>query len=174
MLTSQQVRNLQALHDLLPEQHHVGPTDAPAVGARYHCGGGRPYWLFDVSTVEFARELAVRTEPRCRRRSNVLGLPMGRRMDPLVEHYGMNAEQIRVINEIDALPIPDAEHQGREVWIERLQTHLRGIIVAGAPDPNPAYINHYETVVTLRATSGDHDGTAPPEQIAANAPTRVR
>ena len=157
MLTTTQVRNLQTLHDALATQTDVGPIDAPRVGERYHCGGGRLYWMRDVSTVQFATRLAVETDPRCRRRRRVLSIRMGRRLNALVEHYGLTAEQIQTIIEIDDLPIPDADHGGRQVWLLRQQRHIREVIAQGtATAPPPAYVNNMEPAEDLLVTSERH------------------
>ena len=149
MPTAQQVRNLQELSDLLAEQNQVGPIDPPKVGARYHCGGGRPCWLYDTTTTQFAAQLAVQRDPATRGRRRVLGiLPFGRRRNPLVQHYGLSQEQIRTMTEIDTQTIPDAENQGRLIWLQRQQAHIQEVI---SPGSRP-YTNHHEPAIRLQVT----------------------
>ena len=155
MLTSQQVRNLQELHDLLPQEDQVGPIDPPRIGVRHHCFQGRPCWFYDVTTVQFAERLAVTRNPDSRRRTHILGLPVGPRLAPLVEHYGLDQQQVQYINDIDLQPIPGTYHKGRQVWLERQQACIREIIRCGTPAaPAPrAYVNNYEPATILQVTT---------------------
>ena len=136
MLTTAQTRHLQELHDMLSARHDVGPVVPPPVGSVHFCGGNRPRWLDDITTLELAAKTAKRTDHRYICRYRFLGIRFGRpRLDPLGDYYGLNEHQIRRMTEIDRRPIPDAAHGGRDVWRNRQQEHIQSMIQAGSPAP---------------------------------------
>ena len=136
MLTTAQVRHLQELHDTLTTRHDVGPVEPPMVGARHLCGTGTPRWLYDTTTAELAIRMAKQADHHCACRFQILGIQFGHpKLEPLRDHYGLSEQQIQRMNEIDLQPIPDAQHSGRTVWIERQQKHIMLAIRAGTPAP---------------------------------------
>ncbi len=170
MLTTAQIRHLQELHDTLATRPDIGPVEPPRVGADHFCGGHRPRWLYDITTLELATEIARRTDHRCRCRCRILGIPLGRpKLDPLRDHYGLSEHQIRTMQEIDLLPIPDTRHDGRNIWRQRQQDYIQLTIRAGAPAP-PAGRTTKDNLVVLTAIALDRqpEPNATPQPVASN------
>ena len=71
-------------------------------------------------------------------------------MNPLRDHYGLTDAQITRMAEIDLQYLPDAQHRGRDVWLQRQQEHIALAIRAGTPEP-PATATTRDPLLVLTA-----------------------
>lgn len=173
-LTPQQVANLNRLMTEIDSNENVGPYPTQAVGEYYHCAGNRIIWVNKNHTLKQAVQIAFTSDPKTwghRTFPTFVRRPDRERI--LAEHYGLTAEQITELHELDFKPLPSHEYIGRAVWLLRMTEAIGNIITDGTrnapPPPAPAAMTSKLPSFQAEVMPHRHDQASADETVQARA-----